>query len=73
MVAEVIASAFASGLFWKGTLGEKEVYCAPPGLKGGQVMTALEQFIVSHPDKAEKTCGDATAMSFSREFPCQRQ
>ena len=39
MVAEVIASAFASGLSWKGTLGGKEVYCPPQGLKGGQVMT----------------------------------
>ena len=37
MVAEVIASAFASGLSWKGTLGGKEVYCPPQGLKGGQV------------------------------------
>ena len=29
MVAEVIASAFASGLSWKGALGGKEVYCPP--------------------------------------------
>jgi hypothetical protein len=28
MVAEVIASAFASGLSWKGSLGGKEVYCS---------------------------------------------
>jgi hypothetical protein len=34
MVAEVIASAFASGLSWKGSLGGKEVYCPPTGLKG---------------------------------------
>jgi hypothetical protein len=27
MIAEVIASAFASGLSWKGSLGGKEVYC----------------------------------------------
>jgi hypothetical protein len=40
MVAEVIASA--SGLFWKATLGGKEVHWPPLGLKGGQVMTALE-------------------------------
>jgi hypothetical protein len=44
MVAEVIASAFASGLSWKGSLGGKEVYCSPPVLKGGQVMTALTGF-----------------------------
>jgi hypothetical protein len=42
MVAEVIASAFVSDLSWKGTLGGKEVYCPPQGLKGGQVMTTLE-------------------------------
>src|SRR5277367_4725260 len=66
MVAEVIASAFASGLSWKGTLGGKEVYCPPPGLKGGQVMAALEQFVVSHPEEAEKTYGEAMAISLSR-------
>ena len=49
MVAEVIASAFASGLSWKGTLGGKEVYCPPQGLKGGQVMTTLDQFLGAIP------------------------
>jgi Ssp1 endopeptidase immunity protein Rap1a len=71
MVAEVIASAFASGLSWKGSLGGKEVYCPPPGLKGGQVMTALEQFLASNPDLAERSYGDAMAMSLSKAFPCQ--
>jgi hypothetical protein len=71
MVAEVIASAFASGLSWKGTLAGKEVYCLPQGLKGGQVMTTLDQFLVSNPDMAEKTYGDAMAASLSRAFPCQ--
>jgi hypothetical protein len=42
-------------------------------LKGGQVVTALEQFVVSHPDKAEKTYGEAMAASLSRAFPCQAQ
>ena len=73
MVAEVIASAFASGLSWKGTLGGKEVYCPPQGLKGGQVMTTLDQFLVSNPDMAEKSYGDAMAASLSRAFPCQTQ
>ena len=73
MVAEVIASAFASGLSWKGTLGGKEVYCPPPELKGGQVMTALDQFLASNPDMAEKSYGDAMAASLSRAFPCQAQ
>jgi hypothetical protein len=73
MVAEVIASAFASGLSWKGPLGGKEVYCPPPGLKGGQVMTTLDQFLASNPDLAEKSYGDAMAASLSRAFPCQAQ
>ena len=72
-VAEVIASTFASGLSWKGTLGGKEVYCPPPGLKGGQVMTTLDQFLASNPDKAEKSYGDAMAASLSRAFPCEAQ
>ena len=73
MVAEVIASAFASGLSWKGTLGGKEVYCPPQGLKGGQVMTTLDQFLRSNPDMAEKSYGDAMAASLSRTFPCRAQ
>jgi Rap1a immunity proteins len=73
MVAEVIASAFASGLSWKGTLAGKEVYCPPQGFKGGQVMAALDQFLVSNPDMAEKSYGDAMAASLSQAFPCQPQ
>jgi hypothetical protein len=73
LVAEVIASAFASGLSWKGLLGGKEVYCPPPRLKGGQVMTTLDQFLASNPDMAEKSYGDAMAASLSRAFPCQAQ
>ena len=71
MVAEVIASAFASGLSWKGTLAGKDVYCPPQGFKGGQVMAALDQFLVSNPALAEKSYGDAMAASLSRAFPCQ--
>jgi hypothetical protein len=73
MVAEVIATAFASGLSWKGALAEKEVYCPLQGLKGGRVMTALDQFLASKPNFAEKTYGDAMAISLSRAFPCQAQ
>lgn len=71
MVAEVIARAFATGLSWKGTLGGKGVYCPPRGLKGDQVMTTLEQFLMSNPDGAEKSYGDAMAASLILEFPCQ--
>ena len=42
MLAEVIASAFASGLSWRGSLAGKEVYCPPPALKGQRIMSALE-------------------------------
>jgi hypothetical protein len=73
MVAEVIASAFASGLSWRGTLAGKEVYCPPQGLRGGQVMTALDQFLARNPNLAEKTYGDAMAMSLSHAFPCKAQ
>jgi hypothetical protein len=51
----------------------KDVYCPPQGLKGGQVMAALDQFLASNPNFAEKTYGDAMAISLSRAFPCQAQ
>ena len=50
MIAEVIASAFSSGLSWRGSLGGKEVYCPPPGLRGGQVMNAFDGFLENHPE-----------------------
>ena len=40
---------------------------------GGQVMTALDQFLASNPNFAEKTYGDAMAISLSRAFPFQAQ
>ena len=73
MVAEVIAGAFAGGLSWKGTLGGKDVFCPPPGFKGSQVMTKLEQFLGNHPDLAEKSYGEAMAASLIRAFPCQTE
>jgi hypothetical protein len=73
MLAEVIASAFASGLDWSASLGGKQVYCPPPGLKGQQVMSAFEQFLKDNPDMADKRYGDAMAATLSRAFPCQAQ
>jgi len=73
MLAEVIASAFASGLDWSGALGDKKVYCPPPGLKGQQIMSAFEQLLGDNPDMAERPYGDAMAASLSRAFPCQAQ
>ena len=34
MVAEVFASAFASGFSWGGEVAGKQSHCAPPDLKG---------------------------------------
>ena len=70
-LAEVIASAFASGLSWRGSLAGKEVYCPPPALKGQRIMSALEQFLGDNPDMAEKPYGDAMAATLARTFPCQ--
>jgi hypothetical protein len=45
MVAEVIASSFASGFSWGGDAAGKRNYCASPDIKGGQTMSAFEQFL----------------------------
>ena len=71
MLAEVIASAFASGLSWSSAHGGKEVYCPPPDLKGQEVMTDFEKFLQDHPDSAEKPYGDAMAASLRLAFPCE--
>jgi hypothetical protein len=42
MVAEVIASPFASGFSWG---GRKRAYYPSSDLKGGRIMSALEQFL----------------------------
>jgi len=73
MLAEVIASAFAGGLSWRGSLAGKEIYCPPSDFKGRQVMIALEKFVETNPDMAERPYGDAMAASLSRAFPCQTQ
>ena len=71
MLAEVIASAFAGGLSWRGSLAAKEIYCPPPDFKGGQVMTALQKFLEEHPDMAERPYDDAMAASLSLAYPCR--
>jgi hypothetical protein len=70
LLAEVIASAFSSGLSWRGELSGKEVYCPPPGLKGHEIMGALERFLGDNLDMGEKPYGDAMAASLTRAFPC---
>jgi hypothetical protein len=71
VLAEIIAAAFSGGLSWRGSLGGKEIYCPPPGLKGQQIMSAFEQFLADNPDMAERPYGDAMAASLIRAFPCQ--
>ncbi len=70
MVAEVIASAFATGLSTAGSLSGKPVFCPPPGAKGGEALSALEQFLADHPEKADGPYGEALAASLAQEFPC---
>ena len=52
-LAEVIASAFASGFSWGGDAAGKRAYCAPPDLKGPQIMGAFEAFVRDNPALAE--------------------
>ena len=56
-VAEVIASAFASGMSWAGTIEGHPLYCPPPtvAFTGNKVMRILESFIADHPETADKT------------------
>jgi hypothetical protein len=69
--AEVIASAFASGLSWGGHLGGTEVYCFSPNLGGREIMSAFERFLKANPNMAGKSYGAAMAASLHQAFPCQ--
>jgi hypothetical protein len=70
-VAEVIASAFASGMSWAGTIEGHQVDCPPTvALTGNQLMGILEHFVADHPDSADKTYGFALSASLTQAFPC---
>jgi hypothetical protein len=71
-VAEAIASAFASGMSWAGTIEGHPVYCPPPtvALTGNQLMGILEHFVADHPDSADKTYGFALSASLTQAFSC---
>src|SRR5271157_5704479 len=71
-VAEVIASAFASGMSWAGTIERRPLYCPPPigTFTGNQAMNILESFIADHPETADKTYGLALSAGLRRAFPC---
>jgi hypothetical protein len=67
-VAEVIASAFASGLAAAGRLGG---ICPPADLGGKQIMSGLERFVEDNPDVADKPYGVAMAAWLRQAFPCR--
>jgi hypothetical protein len=69
MVAEVIASAFASGYSW----GGRHAYCASPDIKGPQIMSAFEGFLRDNPMLADQPYGAAMAGTLSKAFPCVAQ
>ncbi len=71
-VAEVIGSAFASGMSWAGTIEGHPLYCPPPieAFTGNQAMSILESFIADHPETADKTYGLALSASLRQAFPC---
>ncbi len=71
-VAEVIASAFASGMSWSGTIEGHPLYCPPPirAFNGNQAMSILENFIVDHPETADQTYSFALSTSLRHAFPC---
>ncbi len=70
MVAEVIASAFASGVSWGADAAGNRAYCASPDLKGGQIMSAFEQFLRGSPQMADEPYG--AAMAGTRRSPAAR-
>jgi Rap1a immunity proteins len=73
MVAEVIASAFASGFSWGGDTARNHAYCAPADLKGRQIMSAFEEFLRDNPKMADEPYGAAMAATLSKSFPCGAQ
>lgn len=73
MVAEVIASAFASGFSWSAGAAGKRAYCAPPDIKGRQIMSAFEDFLRDNPKMADEPYGAAMAATLSKAFPCAAQ
>jgi hypothetical protein len=73
IVAEVIASAFTSGFSWGGDAAGKRVYCASPGLKGREIMSAFEEFLRDNPKMADEPYGAAIAGTLIKSFLCGAQ
>ena len=70
MVAEVIASAFASGFSWGGGASGKSKYCAPSDLKGTLIMSAFAGFLKDNPKMADQPYGAAMSGTLMKTFPC---
>jgi hypothetical protein len=70
MVAEVIASAFASGFSWGGDAIGKRTYCAPSDFKRPRIMSALEGFLKDNPKMADQPYGAAMSGALIQTFPC---
>jgi hypothetical protein len=70
-LAEVLASAFASGMTWAADAAGHPVYCPPPGapLAGDRLMEILERFIELNPDTGDNTYGLALSASLRQGFP----
>jgi hypothetical protein len=73
MLAEVIASAFASGFSWGADVARKRTYCAQPEVKGREIMIAFEDFLKGHTQMAGEPYGAAMAATLSRAFRCAGQ
>jgi hypothetical protein len=73
LLAEVIASAFASGFSWGAEAGGKRAYCPQSDLKGDRIMAAFEAFLGKHPEMADDPYGAAMAETLGQAFPCPRQ
>jgi Rap1a immunity proteins len=56
-----------------GDAAGKRVYCASPDLKGGQIMSAFEEFLRDNPKMADEPYGAAMAETLSKAFPCGAQ
>jgi len=69
-VAEVIASAFASGFSWGGESAKKRLYCAASNLKGPRIMSAFEGFLKDNPNMGDQPYGAAMARTLITAFPC---
>ena len=71
-IAALIASAFASGMSWAGTVEGHPLYCPPPigEFTGNQAMSILESFLAERPETADKTYGLALSASLRQAFPC---